>query len=159
MSGTAADRSELEASAIKLGISFRSNWKDETLAEKIAEAEAENALISGDGGDEPQAAPPVVSGPDPETQPVPDAQTEAKPETGAGAPEPLPVVVTETEIQPGADVMVIETITITGPKQGRWRAGRRFTKEPVTIPVDDLSEAEICALEDDPKLVVTLNTA
>lgn len=36
---------------------------------------------------------------------------------------------------------------------GRWRAGRKFTIEAVTIPLADLSEAELAALESDPLLV------
>lgn len=41
----------------------------------------------------------------------------------------------------------------TRQTQGRWRAGRKFTVDPVTIPLADLSEAEIAALEADPLLV------
>lgn len=45
-------------------------------------------------------------------------------------------------------------ITVTGPKRGRWRAGRHFTAEPVQIPVADLTEEDIAALVGDPRLSV-----
>ncbi|SOC20618.1 hypothetical protein [Rhodobacter maris] len=48
------------------------------------------------------------------------------------------------------------TVTITGPKQGRWRAGRHFSAEPVVIELDDLSEDELAALRDDPALTVAV---
>lgn len=45
-------------------------------------------------------------------------------------------------------------ITVVGPKAGRWRAGRHFTKEPVVIALDDLGKGELDALKADPKLSV-----
>lgn len=53
-----------------------------------------------------------------------------------------------SEPAPGA------ALTITGPKRGRWRAGRHFGPQPVTIPLADLTEAEIAALRADPALTV-----
>lgn len=47
------------------------------------------------------------------------------------------------------------TIIVVGPKNGRWRAGRHFTSQPVTIAVADLSEEEAIALHDDPLLAVS----
>lgn len=46
-------------------------------------------------------------------------------------------------------------ITVVGPKQGRRRAGRRFTPEPVSIPVADLEDGELEALRNDPLLIVS----
>lgn len=44
-------------------------------------------------------------------------------------------------------------VRVTGPKKGRWRIGRYFTRTPVDIPLDDLSEDEKRALVRD----LTLN--
>lgn len=49
-----------------------------------------------------------------------------------------------------------QTLRVIGPKKGRWRAGRHFGAEPVSIPLADLSEAEIAALESDPVLTVAI---
>lgn len=46
------------------------------------------------------------------------------------------------------------SLIITGPKRGRWRAGRHFGPQAVTIPLTDLTEAEIAALRADPALTV-----
>lgn len=46
-------------------------------------------------------------------------------------------------------------IVVTGPKKGRWRTGRHFTKEPTKIYTADLSEADGLALKDDPSLSVS----
>lgn len=48
------------------------------------------------------------------------------------------------------------TIVVRGPAQGRWRIGRKFTAEPVSIPVNELTEAQLMALRDDPALMVTV---
>ena len=44
------------------------------------------------------------------------------------------------------------TIVVTGPEKGRWRIGRKFTREPVSIAVGELTEAECLALKADPEL-------
>lgn len=46
-------------------------------------------------------------------------------------------------------------VTVTGPKAGRWRAGRHFTSEAATI---DVSEDDKRALENDPLLTVSAVT-
>lgn len=45
-------------------------------------------------------------------------------------------------------------ITVTGPKGGRWRAGRHFTPEATRIALSELSRAVLKALKDDPALSV-----
>lgn len=57
-----------------------------------------------------------------------------------------PALVGETKVVP-ASVVVI------GPPQGRWRIGRKFGSEPVTIPLDDLTKDEMDRLGADPLLV------
>lgn len=47
------------------------------------------------------------------------------------------------------------SITVVGPAEGRRRIGRRFGPEPVTIPLDDLSDDEISALRADKRLIVS----
>lgn len=47
-------------------------------------------------------------------------------------------------------------VTITGPKQGRWRAGRHFSAEPTVIGIDTLTEDELEALRGDPMLPIVV---
>ena len=46
-------------------------------------------------------------------------------------------------------------VVVQGPREGRWRAGRHFGRDPVEIPLEDLSEVEHQQLLDDPALAVT----
>ena len=46
------------------------------------------------------------------------------------------------------------TVLVTGPEKGRWRIGRKFTREPTSIPVTELTEAQFLALQADPELMV-----
>ncbi|MCH8475954.1 MAG: hypothetical protein LAT55_12095 [Opitutales bacterium] len=48
------------------------------------------------------------------------------------------------------------TVTVKGPRRGRWRAGRHFTHEPVTIPLAELSDDQVAALQGDPTLTVQI---
>ncbi|MBK5949052.1 hypothetical protein CCR93_06250 [Rhodobium orientis] len=47
-------------------------------------------------------------------------------------------------------------LVVTGPQQGRRRAGRRFGPVPVRIAAVDLSEVEREAIENDPELSVSI---
>ena len=49
-----------------------------------------------------------------------------------------------------------KTVVVKGPEKGRWRAGRHFTLEPTSIPLVDLTEAELEKLCDDPLLTVAV---
>ena len=49
-----------------------------------------------------------------------------------------------------------KTVVVKGPEKGRWRAGRYFTMEPTSIPLVDLTEAELEKLCDDPLLTVAV---
>ena len=44
-------------------------------------------------------------------------------------------------------------VTVKGPAKGRWRAGRQFGPEPVTIPLTELTQDQFDALHADPELV------
>ena len=49
-------------------------------------------------------------------------------------------------------------VVVTGPAMGRWRAGRKFGPEPVSIPTPDLTEAEMEALASDPELTCQISS-
>jgi len=106
------ERIALEARAEDLGIRFAWNTGDDTLAERIADAEAKVAAASG------------------------EAIEAAASQTAATSHRAI--------------------LRVTGPKTGRWRAGRHFTSEPVDIPVTDLTKAERVWLEADDRLTVVL---
>ncbi|WP_425072583.1 hypothetical protein [Sagittula sp. S175] len=152
------ERLAQEARATELNIPFRGNWKDETLAEKIAEAEAEIAAqVTAPGQGETE-------------QPAEQAaQAEAAKAAGregegeaVAAPSPQPEVAVAFEDDSDIDYdhplqrQATEEllVIVTGPKKGRWRAGRHFGKDPVGIPPEELSIEEIEALDGDPKLTV-----
>lgn len=48
------------------------------------------------------------------------------------------------------------TLVVKGPLQGRWRAGRHFGPEPVSIPASELTVAEAQALADDTELMISV---
>lgn len=95
---------------------------------------------------------------------VSEAQTGTLPAETAGANsqaaanEAAPAA-SDASSQPASDAAKPENVavvTVIGPKRGRWRAGRRFGREPVEIPHDQLSETELEQLRSDPTLAVTV---
>lgn len=52
-----------------------------------------------------------------------------------------------------------QIVTVISAQKHRRRAGREFGKEPVHIPAEDLTEAELAALRNDPTLAVSINPA
>lgn len=131
-------RKALEAEAEGLGIKFPANIGDEKLRAKIAEAE-------GDGAGE-QTSPQVArassprqagDGSSPATQDDPK-QREARAGSGQSSLDPQ---------DPSG--LVVEII---GPKAGRRRIGRRFSREPTIIPLGELSEDDKSALVADAEL-------
>lgn len=44
------------------------------------------------------------------------------------------------------------TVVVTALQDRRWRIGRQFGREPVSIPAEELTEAEVEALSEDPML-------
>ncbi|MVO16850.1 hypothetical protein [Parasedimentitalea huanghaiensis] len=48
-------------------------------------------------------------------------------------------------------------VTVIGPHTGRWRVGRYFTSKPQEIPLDDLKKGQLEALQNDPKLLVSVS--
>jgi hypothetical protein len=72
----------------------------------------------------------------------PTTEPDTAPVTDAGLPQP------ETASEPAP------TVVVTALQAGRWRAGRQFGRDPVSIPAEDLTESEFTALKDDPLLSV-----
>lgn len=72
------------------------------------------------------------------------------------APKPdAPVTPTPPEVKaPKAKQPVV--LQVKGPANGRWRAGRHFTPEPVDIPMNDLSDEDLLKLKGDPALICTV---
>ncbi len=86
-------------------------------------------------------------------------------QTDGGLPQPLEGSQGAAVLSGGAEVHLVAdalglprdegpSLTVKGPAKGRWRAGRHFGPEVVTIPARDLSESQIEALLGDPELVV-----
>ncbi|CUH67981.1 hypothetical protein TG4357_03320 [Thalassovita gelatinovora] len=47
----------------------------------------------------------------------------------------------------------VEVIEVVGPAAGFRRAGHTFGKDPVRIPIGDLSKAQLALIEGEPKLI------
>lgn len=149
MSDKTDARLALEARAEALGLEYPHNLGDKKLAERIAAAEAAAktdappAISAPEGATgEPQSGAAPVAVPSPG-----DADKDTPPAREAGAKD---TTSTAPAIPEG------DLVTVTGPRQGRWRAGRRWTSEPVTMPLADLSDDEMAALQADPTLTVTI---
>jgi len=66
---------------------------------------------------------------------------------GGGAGDSSP-----PETEKPAAAHPIEVLVVTGPKRGRRRASRSFGPSPVDVPIDELTEDEVAAIEGDPAL-------
>jgi hypothetical protein len=97
----------------------------------------------------------------PKNTPVPEDPAAASAEVTAPAPETTGTA--DAAIDPGAapgtpDGAVAaggpSLITVVGPAKGRWRAGWHFGPTATVIPADQLTEAQIAALNADPELTV-----
>ncbi|MBY6118539.1 hypothetical protein KUV64_05305 [Mameliella alba] len=146
-------REELDARAAELGISTSSRWKDETVAEKIAEAEAEQAGSdttpegTSDGPGPVQGAGEGAAPTEPADE---ENQGSAPVAEAAAAPQEVAKPATLDPEQSPEGVL-----TVIGPRKGRWRAGRHFSPEPVKIPLAELGDDEIAMLAGDPKLTLS----
>lgn len=130
--------------------------KRETTDPAGAKAPATGAAEAKAGAQPPQPSD-VITGDEGKGTTTPQA------DAGAQAPQPSGAITgdeakgtTAPQADAGAQApqpsgMVVR---ITGPKKGRWRAGRRFTAEPVDIPLDDLTKDKATAFNDDPTLSV-----
>lgn len=50
----------------------------------------------------------------------------------------------------------VPTVVVTGPEKGRWRNGRKFNREPVSIPMTELTVEDVMRLQADPELHVQI---
>ncbi len=88
-----------------------------------------------------QAAPQASAPEGPATQP--DGNEGSLPPTGES-----------TAADQRLDELVVEAITVVSEVEGFRRAGRAWSRTPITVPIDELSEAQILALEQEPLLAV-----
>ena len=143
MSDETEARLALEARAKELGVKFAPNIGDERLQARVDAAEPKT-------GDAPTA--------DDGEAPAATAPTAPEPAVAAPAAPAAPEVTTDSKGQartePAEDPGPV--VTVIGPKKGRWRAGRHFTREAAKIPLSELAEAELEALKGDPRLTVTV---
>ena len=51
----------------------------------------------------------------------------------------------------------VDLVVVKGPERGRWRIGRKFTREATEIPLEDLDEDQLEALQNDPELIVSFS--
>jgi len=47
-------------------------------------------------------------------------------------------------------------IEVVGPREGRWRAGRHFHREPTIIPAEELTFEEFTCIHQDTVLLVLI---
>lgn len=112
---------------------------------------------------EPQAVAPAAATPDPaastpqaapETTGAVSAPASAAAEAPAApvaTPTPSPDETAKISDQHGPEGWVVK---VTGPAKGRWRIGRKFGPEEVTIPASALTEGQCAQLKADPELIV-----
>jgi hypothetical protein len=128
-------RLKLEAEAASIGLRFNDDTTSKDLREAVKQYRAANTA-------------PKAKDPEPEADGDPMGAAAGDTPTGA---------LDATEHQGGAQTspaLEVGGIIVTGPKQGRWRAGRHFTPEPSVIALADLAEGELEMIEADPKLTV-----
>lgn len=66
----------------------------------------------------------------------------------------LPLSGEPPAVSPPLDDLVVEAIMVVSEVEGFRRAGRAWSRTPITVPVDELSEEQIAALEREPLLAV-----
>lgn len=129
---TAREKLDLRAAELKLDGTGLSNTK---LAKLIKDTETEQAAASN-------------------TSAATNVQTATTANDASAAARSVNAA-TKAQAAAEAQSAAAETITVVGPKKGRWRAGRHFTLEPTVIPMSDLTEAQFDAIDSDPLLVVS----
>lgn len=120
---------------------------------KNTKAKAAKAVAT-DTGSQPQKGAAADAAPAPAPKPKAPAVVRTQ---GGGLMETRPMALTADDdtfnvtVDHGAEYPKT-MLTVFGPKRGRWRIGRRFTREGTKIALYDLSEDEITALRGDPTL-------
>ncbi len=171
-----SDRDALKARAEELKLDFAANIKTEKLEALVAEVEA--ALVAAGQDAANTGEEDKTSTPDTQTLPGSDDGTSASagdaamPPQGDDQANPFEAALTATaagvsEISAKVvsrslqdelpslveDVEVPKALRVQGPNKGFRRAGRTFGPIPVGIPLDELSEDELQALETEPRLM------
>lgn len=85
------------------------------------------------------------------------AATLQNPATSSNDKEDLPPAGTGTDAVHDDEALPdlpIEAVIVTSEVEGFRRAGRAWSKVPTTVPIDELSDEEIAALEAEPLLSV-----
>ena len=92
----------------------------------------------------------------------PEKQAEPAPAPAASEPKPAQGKAAKKAStgkqagKPAAKAPGEACLVVTGPKQGRRRAGRTFGRDPVRIPLSELGKGERKAIEADPRLTATV---
>lgn len=77
-------------------------------------------------------------------------------QAAVAAPEPITSQAEGQPAEAGSAPTLPLTVVVKGPKGARRRAGRAFGPEPVSISIDELTEADLVALQSDPLLSVEI---
>lgn len=128
-----SDRDALKTRAKALELEHAANISTEKLQELVEAAEAAGLQSQGQGGNAFEAA------------------LEDRAATATGEPATLVTQPEEDAAQPD----LIEALRVQGPTKGFRRAGRDFGPTPVFIQLADLSEDELAALENEPRLMAS----
>lgn len=142
-----AERKALFARAEELGLKLGGNTSNDNLKKAIAEAEATAEAQAKDANGDPETG-------------AKAAGTGQQPDTGAAPSPAAPASSAESQDDQGdqgdqgdaAEGVVV----VQGPERGRWRIGRKFTRDEIKIPRADLSDDDVAALVNDPELIVSI---
>ncbi|UWQ76826.1 hypothetical protein [Leisingera sp. M658] len=150
------EREQLFARAKELGLSPAPNTGDDKLKAKIAEAEAE-AQAKAKAEAEVKARAEAEAKAKAKAKAKAEAEANAAPasETSSALAASLQTLSAKAVPPVIQDAQKESLVVVKGPEQGRWRIGKKFTREAVEIPLADLSEEELAALEADPELIVS----
>lgn len=155
-----SNRDTLIARAAELDLEHAGNISNKNLVALIAEAEAkqDTKAVAGDSenGGGAGATPTDAAG---EEKPVQPSAADGASQDPAGAAQDTGAATQSAgDVQPAAPAAEVSglVVVVTGPKKGRRRAGYSFGREPVTIPLEDLSEDAKQALISDPTLTLQI---
>lgn len=95
------------------------------------------------------AATPAVPDPASTSQVAPEPTGAVSAPASAAAEAPAAPVAPKAKAKPAV-------VVVKGPVKGRWRAARKFTPEPVEIPVEELTVEDLEKLTGDPELTVEI---
>lgn len=144
-----SDRDDLKARAKALELEHAANIPTDKLQELVEAAEAAKAAALAarqNQGDAGQPAPQGDQGGN-----AFEAALEDRAATATDEPATLETQPEEDAAQPD----LIEALRVQGPNKGFRRAGRDFGPTPVFIQLADLSEDELAALENEPRLMAS----